>query len=258
MLGYRRAELLGESFLKFTFDADVDLTIEMQQRMKNSLVDRVRFVKRYAHKGGHSVVAEVAVSAARDAAGAILYFIVSLRDITAERELTTRLEFQALHDPLTGLANRTLFADRFAAALERAKRTAGTGAVIMLDLDGFKEVNDTYGHLVGDDLLRQAAHRMSGAARGADTLCRFGGDEFLYLAENLTGPDDAALVADRLRCTFDAPFVVGSRELHVNVSVGLSCWDQFSTNQDVVVNAADNALYNVKLQGKERQVLVTT
>ena len=136
-------------------------------------------------KDGRIIVVEVSRSAARDADGKILYFVLSERDITEERALAAQLSHQALHDPLTGLANRALFEDRLAQAHARVVRQGGIGAVLLLDLDDFKGVNDTHGHLVGDQLLIGDRASPRAVTRSTDTLCRFGGDEFLYLAEGL-------------------------------------------------------------------------
>lgn len=254
MLGRAREEVLGQDSAPFTHRDDLEISPGMLDQMTNASNDRARYVKRYLHADGSVVVTEVSQSAARDDAGNTLYFIVSLRDVTAEREMSERLSFQALHDPLTGLANRTLFDDRFTSALERAHRSGGNGAVMMLDLDDFKFVNDSYGHLAGDELLRQVAARLANVVRTADTLCRFGGDEFLYLAEGLASFEDTELVATRLKEALGEPFEVGELLLTQSVSIGVSLWDKYSTNQDLVVSEADAALYEAKHKGKNRQV----
>ena len=154
-------------------------------RLSTEQVDQVRYVKRYLRKDGRSSSSKSRARPARDATGKILYFVSSERDITEERALAEQLSHQALHDSLTGLANRALFEDRLTQAHARVARQGGFGAVLLLDLDDFKGVNDAHGHLVGDQLLTGLARRFEFVTRSTDTLSRFGGDEFLYLAEGL-------------------------------------------------------------------------
>jgi diguanylate cyclase (GGDEF)-like protein len=198
------------------------------------------------------IVAEVSKSPARDKTGKTLYFIISERDITEERMLTARLSHQALHDPLTGLANRALLDDRLAHAHSRILRQGGHGALFLLDLDDFKGVNDTYGHLVGDQLLEGVARRLDGVTRTTDTLCRFGGDEFLYLAEGITGPEEAELIATRFLRSLDEPFAIGGLSLEQRASLGVVVWDSSNAEVSDVLRDADVALYEAKRLGKGR------
>ena len=174
MVGYAREELIGNDTMHFTLPEDAGITDETLRRIASCEVDHLRYVQRYLRKDGRVIVSEVSRSAARDSEGRILYFVLSERDVTEERELTEQLSHQAFHDPLTGLANRALFDDRLAQAQARIVRKDGIGAVLLLDLDDFKGVNDTHGHLVGDQLLVGIARRLELVTRGTDTLCRFG------------------------------------------------------------------------------------
>jgi PAS domain S-box-containing protein len=183
MLGHSRAEIVGKNITSFTHPEDRGIAEEAHRRLTSGEVDQVSYVKRDLHKDGRVIDLEVSKSSARDASGSRLYFVISVRDITEERALSAQLTHQALHDSLTGLANRVLFEDRLSQANARAVRQGGFSAVLLLDLDDFKRVNDTLGHVVGDQLLVALARRFDKVIRPADTLCRFGGDEFLYLAE---------------------------------------------------------------------------
>ena len=252
MVGRTRNELIGFDSKPFTYPDDVGITEESHARFLQGEIRQVRYVKRYLHKDGRMIVAEVSKSPARDKTGKTLYFIISERDITEERMLTARLSHQALHDPLTGLANRALLDDRLAHAHSRILRQGGHGALFLLDLDDFKGVNDTYGHLVGDQLLEGVARRLDGVTRTTDTLCRFGGDEFLYLAEGITGPEEAELIATRFLRSLDEPFAIGGLSLEQRASLGVVVWDSSNAEVSDVLRDADVALYEAKRLGKGR------
>ena len=252
MVGRSRSELIGFDSKPFTYPDDVGITEASHERFLHGEIRQVRYVKRYLHSDGRMIVAEVSKSPARDKTGKTLYFIISERDITEERLLTAQLSHQALHDPLTGLANRALLDDRLAQAHSRIIRHDGHGALFLLDLDDFKGVNDTYGHLVGDQLLEAVARRLEVVTRTTDTLCRFGGDEFLYLAEGITGPEEADVIAERFLRSLDEPFSVAGLSLEQRASLGAVVWDSSTTDISDVVRDADVALYEAKRLGKGR------
>jgi diguanylate cyclase (GGDEF)-like protein/PAS domain S-box-containing protein len=253
MVGRTRNQLIGFDSKPFTYPDDVGITEESHERFLHGEIRQVRYVKRYLHTDGRMIVAEVSKSPARDKTGKTMYFIISERDITEERMLTAKLSHQALHDPLTGLANRALLDDRLAQAHSRVVRQGGHGALLLLDLDDFKGVNDTYGHMVGDQLLDAVARRLEAVTRSTDTLSRFGGDEFLYLAEGISGLDEAEGIAERLLRSLDEPFVVGELTLEQRASLGVVLWDATTTHVANVVRDADVALYEAKRLGKGRQ-----
>jgi diguanylate cyclase (GGDEF)-like protein len=210
------------------------------------------------HKNGRIVIAEVSISAARDEAGTPKYYVSSVRDITEERALAAQLSFQALHDPLTGLANRALFDDRLSQAHARVARHGGNGAVLLIDLDDFKGVNDVYGHLVGDELLMAIARRFEKVTRNSDTLCRFGGDEFLYLADGLNSREEAEQIAQRFLDTLTEPFSIGDVHIEQRASTGIVIWDGTNTNIVELVQNADAAMYEAKRQGNGHLVVFTS
>jgi diguanylate cyclase (GGDEF)-like protein len=172
-------------------------------------------------------------------------------------ELEAHLRHQALHDPLTGLANRALFEDRLIQAHERLLRSGGMHAVLLLDLDDFKGVNDTFGHLIGDQLLVGIAHRLEAVTRSSDTLCRLGGDEFLYLAEGLKSASEAEDVAKRLLKALVDPFTVESMRLEQRVSIGLTVCTATTSGERDYVQEADVALYVAKRERKGRYMVFT-
>jgi len=253
MMGRTRSELIGFDSKPFTYPDDVGITEAKHESFLHDEIHQVRYIKRYLHKDGRMIVVEVSKSPARDKTGKTLYFIISERDITEERMLTAQLSHQALHDPLTGLANRALLDNRLELAHSRIVRQGGHGALLLLDLDDFKGVNDTYGHLVGDQLLAAVARRLEGVARTTDTLSRFGGDEFLYLAEGISGADEAEMIAERFLRSLDEPFVIGNLSLEQRASLGVVVWDATTAELLNVVRDADVALYEAKRLGKGRQ-----
>ena len=192
----------------------------------------------------------VAVVAGPD--GSPSWFAVSAQDITerrrAEEELraaTEALTEQAVRDPLTGLANRDLFDQRLRGALSRDARAGGATGVLFLDLDGFKGVNDRYGHVVGDAVLRTVAVRLTSAVRPADTVARLGGDEFVVLVEGATEAGMQALVT-RLKAAVEEPMQVVHRTLDVGVSVGLALAADGATDPSSLIALADERMYAVK------------
>ena len=259
MSGRSREELVGHDSKHFTYPEDIGISEGVNRRITSGETDQVRYTKRFLHKNGRIVIAEVSICSARDESGNTLYFVSSVRDITEERALATQLSYQALHDPLTGLANRALFDDRLLQAQSRVVRQGEMGAVLLLDLDDFKGVNDVYGHLIGDQLLVAIAHRFEKVTRTSDTICRFGGDEFLYLAEGLTSSGEAEKIAERLLGALGEPFKFEDVHIEQRASVGIVVWDGNSTNIGNVelIQNADASMYEAKRRGHGHLVVFT-
>ena len=168
-------------------------------------------------------------------------------ELIAAREA---VRVQAVRDPLTGLPNRLLFADRLSNRLAQAARTGGRIAVMFLDLDHFKIINDSLGHNVGDHLLQDVAQRLSAALRDSDTLARMGGDEFTVILGEVCDTDDPAVVATRMLSVISEPFVMDGRELYVTGSIGISVYPQDGTDAETLVRNADAAMYRAKEHGR--------
>lgn len=181
--------------------------------------------------------------------------------------LTAELTEQATHDPLTGLANRTLIRRHLERALSRARRDGGQVGALLLDLNGFKQINDEYGHETGDDVLRAVAHRLARCVRGDDptgragtgwdataVAGRLGGDEFVILVENLVDPRVATLIADRVTAALTQPIAVGDRELYARASIGIALSGPAVHNPDQILRLADAAMYEAKREAKRSAV----
>ena len=180
--------------------------------------------------------------------------VLTIRDVTERVTLEEHLRHQALHDPLTGLGNRALFQDRVAHALARAERSNDEVAVIFLDLDNFKEINDSLGHAAGDAVLVQTANRLRTCLRDSDTAARFGGDEFALLLEQTRGEGEVMDVADRISAALSRPLQVEGKDADLNASIGIAR-AQPSQSADEVLRNADVAMYHAKARGKACAVL---
>jgi diguanylate cyclase (GGDEF)-like protein/PAS domain S-box-containing protein len=176
-------------------------------------------------------------------------------DVSERKRLESELERQAFEDALTGLPNRALFMDRLRHALERRRGRRRRTAVLFIDIDGLKLINDTLGHEAGDDVLREVAHRLKQSARVSDTVARLGGDEFTMLLEDLTSDQDVREVATRLEARLRAPMLVGSREMSVTASIGIALADAGMREPEVLLQRADIAMYRAKQDGKNRSVV---
>ncbi|MEQ1879956.1 MAG: EAL domain-containing protein [Burkholderiales bacterium] len=173
-------------------------------------------------------------------------------DVSQRKDMDARVRFLAHHDLLTGLPNRTLFQDRLQQSLASAKRMKSRVALLFIDLDHFKEVNDTYGHRAGDILLQTVAARLRGCVRETDTVCRHSGDEYLIVLSALRDPSEAALVATKVLGTFEQPFVVEGKEASMSASVGISVYPDDGLSTEDLIRNADAAMYYSKKGGRNR------
>ena len=185
-----------------------------------------------------------------DEAGATTNYVASFIDTSAIRASQEQLHFLAHHDNLTGLPNRLLLKDRLNQSFKRARRAGCSVAVLFLDLDDFKKINDTLGHQVGDEVLKQSAKRIKALLRKDDTVARLGGDEFVILLDRLERPEDASLVARKVLATLKQPFKISNRDLYIGVSIGISIFPQDGEDSDTLVRNADVSMYRAKQLGK--------
>ena len=177
------------------------------------------------------------------------------KDITERKRAEATIHYMAYHDALTGLPNRRLFRDRLEQALKFAKSCGGQTAVLVLDLDHFKFINDTLGHVTGDAMLQAVAERLIICVRDIDTVARMGGDEFTVLMPNILQQEEAVFVAERILAAFRAPLQVEGQELHITPSIGISRFPDHGEDADTLLKHADTAMYQVKEQGKNSYLI---
>ena len=208
-------------------------------------------------KSGQAYPQRMSINSIKDERGEVVHYVAVFHDITERKETEARIRFQAHHDALTGLPNRALLKDRLERAFLRASRNAAKVAVLFMDLDGFKHVNDALGHAAGDELLTEAARRLGAALRQEDTLARLGGDEFVAVLEDLKDADLALAAAKRILQALAKPFLVRDTTFYVTVSIGLSFYPEDSQDVETILKHADLAMYRAKAQGKNGWQLFT-
>jgi|GEM_PF-4546717 len=200
-------------------------------------------------RDGEAVAVEVAATPIHDRLGGVVGAVMVGHDVTAARKLSDKLAHLALHDHLTDLPNRTLFNDRIEHAITLAHRTGSHLSLLYIDLDRFKEINDTLGHLVGDEVLRMAANRLLNCVRASDTVSRQGGDEFLALLIDCD-LEEANSCAQKILDSLSAPYVIGTNRLVLSASIGVAQYPEDATDTAALIKAADTAMYVVKCAGR--------
>lgn len=203
-------------------------------------------------KNGEVYAEWLSISAVFDDKGAIQNYVALFSDITEKKKAAEKIWEHANYDALTHLPNRRLFNDRLEQGIKMADRSGASLALLFIDLDHFKEVNDTFGHQVGDELLLQVAARITAELRATDTVARMGGDEFTAILPEVTGPTDIDKVAQSLVDTLVKPFYIGQEEIHVSASIGASIYPQDANGLTGLINTADAAMYLSKQQGRNR------
>jgi diguanylate cyclase (GGDEF)-like protein/PAS domain S-box-containing protein len=251
LTGYSREEAVGqssrlldsghheESFFEQMFD-----TIAREDHWLGEIWNRT--------KAGAISVVLMTISAVRDAAGELTHYVGVFTDITQKKESERRLEHLAHHDALTDLPNRSLFRDRLRQAIRKADRDGQALAVLFIDLDRFKEVNDTLGHVAGDRLLVEAARRITACVRNSDTVARLGGDEFTVVLQGVEDGDAAAGIAREVIDALAAPYDLGQTSVSLSASIGIALCPDDTEDPDALTDAADQAMYDAKALGRNR------
>ncbi|GHU33003.1 hypothetical protein AGMMS50256_24120 [Betaproteobacteria bacterium] len=201
-------------------------------------------------KNGETYPGWLSITAVCNQDGIVEQFIAIFSDLSERKKAEANLQYLAYHDPLTGLANRLLFNDRLNTAMLQAHRNQQWLAVMLLDLDHFKSINDSLDHNAGDRLLTIVSWRLSGLLRESDTLARFGGDEFALLLPELTSHADAAMLAKRMVLSFEKPFELEGREVFTSTSIGIAVYPADGENAEILLKNADVALYSAKDAGR--------
>ncbi len=262
LLGYVKEELIGMHYRDLVFIADAEQASyvfspraaadtsprNVELRFKSRDGDRP---PRFFEIKTIPIELQADDEAETDSDGATEVGIYGVaRDISDRKEAERTINFQAYHDLLTRLPNRALFKDRLNLAVAQAKRAGHQMAVMFLDLDRFKLINDTLGHIYGDELLQLVSQSLQGCLRDGDTLARFGGDEFTLLMPEVDGKDDATVVAKKIIERLRQPFTIEGQEIYVTISVGIAMYPQDGSSMDSLVKNADIAMYHIKGRGK--------
>ena len=244
--GYTLGEIKGRDprFMRIE-GCDVD----EQRRIHDALQRResVHAVLRNVRKNGQLFWNELRIDPVRNADGEVTHFVAVINDITEARHYERRLHHLAHHDPLTGLANRTLLQERLKQAIQFAARNRMVGALAFLDLDNFKYINDNLGHDVGDAVLIETAGRLRANMREEDTVARVGGDEFVLVINDQGGPEQVADLVERIRRSVGSPVLVGGKEIVPGTSIGVALFPRDGSTVDKVMRAADAAMYHAKI-----------
>ncbi|RFP10949.1 EAL domain-containing protein [Duganella sp. BJB488] len=247
--GYAVGEVIGRDmrFLQGD-DRDQDGLQELREAMQSQREGHA--VLRNYRKDGSLFWNELYIAPVCNEEGKVDHYVGVMNDITAARDYQRQLEHQANYDILTDLPNRALLQDRMAQAIAHAQRAHERLAVLWIDLDRFKYVNDTFGHAVGDALLKDVSARLKMALRGSDTVARVGGDEFVAMVLQLDKPLEAGIIGRQLLATISLPFHFGGLELQVGASIGVSIYPEDGITAEILLKHADAAMYNVKERGR--------
>ena len=211
---------------------------------------RTNAARAVRRKDGEDYPLWLSISCFRDRRGRIAKHIAIFTDITERKREEDQLRQQATHDRLTGLPNRGLFNDRMAQAVAVARRSGKLAAVLFVDLDGFKPVNDTFGHQVGDQLLIGVADRLTKAIRESDTAARIGGDEFTVLLTGVATHHDIMRIARKLAADLQRPYLIGERYVTVGASIGIAIYPDHAQAPADLLAMADAAMYQAKSRGE--------
>ncbi len=252
IMGYEADELRGMNFQKYM---DEDNSHRVSRTFDGILetgapVDR--FECEILRGNGVRRTVEMSATLIRDAEGNPTGFRSIARDTTERKKAEEAIREMAYHDILTGLPNRQLFTDRLEMALARAEREGGVLAVLMMDLDRFKEINDTLGHTVGDELLVAVASRLKGLFRRVDTVARFGGDEFVILLPEVRGDEDTLWICQKAVEAIREPFTCGEHVMEVTTSIGAALYPSHGSDMNTLLRNADVAMYKAKRAGRNR------
>jgi diguanylate cyclase (GGDEF)-like protein/PAS domain S-box-containing protein len=253
LLGYEHRELDGRRTSEFVHPDDRPDARSAYLGMIAAGRKSLRLEHRFVGRGGEVLWVEVSASLVRDSDGRKSFTIAMIQDVTQRKEAETALvaqaalnEHQALHDGLTGLANRTLFRDRVDNAVKTARRAGARAAVMVIDLDGFKEINDSMGHAAGDELLVELGRRLNAATRSSDTVARLGGDEFGVLLPEASIPGHVRAAVERMQRAIESPITLHGVDLSLEASIGVALYPGDGEDVETLLRGADSAMYHAK------------
>ncbi|MFO0751989.1 MAG: EAL domain-containing protein [Thermodesulfovibrionales bacterium] len=251
LLGYRQEEmpLTRAWWLDRIHPDDIRLC---REQFRSSATEGRSFSLEYRvrHKEGHYITVQDTGKAVKDIEGRVVRIVGGVVDITERKKMEATIRHQAHHDLLTGLPNRALFLDHLSFALSQSRRYKTQSAVLFLDLDRFKTINDTLGHTTGDTLLQEVARRVKQSVRETDTVARIGGDEFLILLPQVSSLSDISGIADKIMAVFEKPFSLTEYSFYMTTSIGISVSPDDGEEAETLIRNADVAMYHAKEQGR--------
>jgi diguanylate cyclase (GGDEF)-like protein/PAS domain S-box-containing protein len=250
MLGYSRDELLGLTVKDISHPDDAGITDRDAARLRADEIKSFAAEKRYVRKDGMPVWVRMTVAAKRDANGKHAYDISIVEDISDRKEVEARVQYLATHDEMTGLPNRVMFGELLHHTIESARRHVRQCAVLFIDLDRFKIVNDSLGHAAGDQLLKEVSSRLLARVRTSDVVARLGGDEFVVLIEEVADMEDASDVARKILGAVLDPIEILGQECRVTASIGIATYPSDAQDAAALMRHADIAMYHAKEEGK--------
>jgi len=250
LTGYTAQDAIGKKLVNLvasgehtpSFYQDIWDTILTGHAWQGEIISR--------RKDGRLYDEELHISPVTNSSGKIEHFIATKNDISERKTIERRIQHMAEHDSLTNLPNRALLSDRLEQALSLAKRDHSHLALMFLDLDKFKPVNDNYGHATGDLLLKEVSERITDCLRESDTVARVGGDEFIILLPKITDKQNALLVAEKIRYSLNQDFTCMNHKLKISSSIGLAIYPEHGKTEIELAKNADQAMYNSKEKGR--------
>lgn len=255
LLGFPETDLLGRRFDSMWPTADANRSQTLAERLRRG--EATVREEQLRSADGRLITVIVTHAPHMDEAGVLQGAILTITDISERKASEERIRYLATHDPLTGLANRAMFMEQMNSSLLIAHRHRTRFALLFLDLDHFKEVNDSLGHAAGDALLQETARRMRRCLRASDLLARQGGDEFLALLHDIHDVDEAFGVADKIRRSIGAPFELDGQSCSVSVSIGIALYPEHGHDLETLTRNADAAMYRSKLGGRDGATVST-
>ncbi|HEX5420660.1 MAG TPA: diguanylate cyclase [Gammaproteobacteria bacterium] len=254
MLGYAKEELLGLTIWDVSHPDDMHITDEHRAKLHAGVIGSLTSEKRYIRKNGTTMWVRITSTLKRNAEGGPLHDISIVEDITDRKAVEARIQYLATHDEMTGLLNRATFGELLSHTIDATGRRGGKCAVLFIDLDGFKVINDSLGHEAGDLLLKEMAMRLRGCMRKSDSVARLGGDEFVVLLEDSDGAAAAEAARKILVAVID-PIEIMGQECRVSASIGIARYPDDACDDATLMKCADVAMYLAKEAGKNTSAL---